>query len=395
MGLTQHRCGTGVVQQVANLLLLRGNFGRAGAGICPVRGHSNVQGDRTVGIDEKPSLQLLQQIEKVFGFRPPQHHGHAVVDTLQAMMDGRAQVFIGLGGNFAAATPDTALTQEAMRRLRLTVGINTKLNRGHIVHGREALILPCLARSDLDEQATGLQSVTVEDSMSMVHASGGLVAPPSPELKSEIAIVCGMARAALPDSGIDWDGFEGNYDLIRDKIEAVFPALFADFNTRIRQPGGFHLYNGARELTWKTSTGRANFLVYPGLAENPDPSVSGMLRMATIRSHDQYNTTVYSLNDRYRGVFGGRKVVFMNQDDMVERNIAADGLVEIESVADTDRRRLVRGFKVRPYNIPRGSVASYYPETNELLPLSHHDARSKTPSAKSIPVLIRPMSAEV
>jgi molybdopterin-dependent oxidoreductase alpha subunit len=354
-----------------------------------------VQGDRTVGIDEKPSLQLLQQIETVFGFRPPQHHGHAVVDTLQAMMDGRAQVFIGLGGNFAAATPDTALTQEAMRRLRLTVGINTKLNRGHIVHGREALILPCLARSDLDEQATGLQSVTVEDSMSMVHASGGLVAPPSPELKSEVAIVCGMARAALPDSGIDWDGFEGNYDLIRDKIEAVFPALFADFNTRIRQPGGFHLYNGARELTWKTSTGRANFLVYPGLAENPDPSVSGMLRMATIRSHDQYNTTIYSLNDRYRGVFGGRKVVFMNQADMVERNIAADAMVEIESVADTNRRRLVRGFKVRPYNIPRGSVASYYPETNDLLPLSHHDARSKTPSAKSIPVLIRPMSAEV
>jgi len=393
MGLTQHRCGTGVVQQVANLLLLRGNFGRPGAGICPVRGHSNVQGDRTVGIDEKPSAQLLLQIEKVFGFRPPQHHGHAVVDTLQAMIDGGAKVFIGLGGNFAAATPDTEVTQAAMRRLRLTVGINTKLNRGHIVHGREALILPCLARSDLDEQASGLQSVTVEDSMSMVHASGGLVAPPSRDLKSEVAIVCGMGRATLPHSGIDWDGFEGNYDLIRDKIEAVFPALFADFNARIRQPGGFHLYNGPRELTWKTATGRANFLVYPGLAENPDPSVSGMLRMATIRSHDQYNTTIYSQNDRYRGVFGGRLVVFMNQDDMAERNIAADTLVEIESVADTDRRRLVRGFKVRPYNIPRGSVATYYPETNDLLPLSHHDARSKTPSAKSIPVLIRPVTS--
>ena len=222
MGLTQHRHGTGAVQQVANLLLLRGNFGRPGAGICPVRGHSNVQGDRTVGIDEKPSAVLLQQIERVFGFRPPQHHGHAVVDALQAMIDGRAKVFIGLGGNFAAAVPETEVAHEAMRRLNLTVGINTKLNRGHIVHGQDALILPCLARSDLDEQSSGLQSVTVEDSMSMVHASGGLVEPPSRHLKSEVAIVCGMARATLAEAGIDWDALADNYDLIRDKIEAVF-----------------------------------------------------------------------------------------------------------------------------------------------------------------------------
>jgi molybdopterin-dependent oxidoreductase alpha subunit len=393
MGVTQHRHGTGIVQQIANLLLLRGNFGRPGAGICPVRGHSNVQGDRTVGIDEKPSATLLAQIEKVFGFRPPQNHGHAVVDALQAMIAGRARVFIGLGGNFAAAVPETGIAQSAMRRLDLTVGINTKLNRGHLVHGREALILPCLARSDIDEQTGGLQSVTVEDSMSMVHASGGLVTPPSPHLKSEVAIVCGMARATLPDSGIDWDGFEADYDRIRDRIEAVFPALFAQFNAKIRQPGGFHLYNGPRELTWNTATKRANFLVYPGLAEDPEATDGRALRLATIRSHDQYNTTIYSLNDRYRGVYGGRMVVFMNAEDMAERNIAAEALVEIESLADTDRRRIVTGFKVRPYNIPRGSAAAYYPETNDLLPLSHHDARSKTPSAKSIPVLIRAMQA--
>ena len=265
MGITQHHRGTETVQQIANLLLLRGNFGRPGAGICPVRGHSNVQGDRTVGIDEKPSKELLGNIEKVFGFHPPQNHGHSVVDSIKAMIDGTAEVFIGLGGNFVAATPDTEITRAAMRRLKLTVGINTKLNRGHIVHGQEALILPCLARSDIDMQASGRQSITVEDSMSMVHASSGLVEPPSPELKSEVAIVCGMARATLPDSGIDWDAFEGDYTLIRDKIEAVFPVLFADFNARLRVPGGFHLNNGPRDRIWKTANGKANFLVIEGL----------------------------------------------------------------------------------------------------------------------------------
>ncbi|CAM5775360.1 molybdopterin oxidoreductase alpha subunit [Labrys miyagiensis] len=393
MGITQHKYGTENVQQIANLLMMKGNFGRPGAGICPVRGHSNVQGDRTMGIDEKPSQVLLDQIEKVFGFHPPQHHGHAVVDALKAMMDGSAEVFIGLGGNFAAAVPDTERVREAMGRLRLTVAINTKLNRGHLVHGREALILPCLARSDIDMQAGGRQSVTVEDSMSMVHASGGLVHPPSEHLKSEVSVICGIARATLPGSGIDWDSFEGNYDLIRDKIEAVFPQLFADFNARIRVPGGFHLYSGPRERIWKTATGKANFLVIDGLCEDPSVDAPDMLRLATIRSHDQYNTTIYSLNDRYRGVFGGRMVVFMNEADMAERGIEPDGLVELESLADKEVRRTVVGFKARPYNIPRGSIASYYPETNHLMPLSYHDARSKTPSAKSIPVLVRPLAA--
>jgi molybdopterin-dependent oxidoreductase alpha subunit len=393
MGLTQHRCGTEAVQQVANLLLMRGNFGRPGAGICPVRGHSNVQGDRTVGIDEKPSAELLGQIEKVFGFRPPQHHGRSVVDSLQAMIDSQSDVFIALGGNFVAAVPDEKIVKEAMRRLKLTVAINTKLNRGHVVHGQEALILPCLARSDIDVQATGRQSITVEDSMSTVHASGGLVEPPSQDLKSEVSIVCGMARATLPGGEIDWDGFEANYNLIRDKIEAIFPKLFADFNARIGIRGGFHLYNGPQNREWKTATGRANFLVCNGVAEDPDVAEPATLRLATIRSHDQYNTTIYSLNDRYRGVFGGRMVVFMNTDDMAERHIQAESLVELESITDGGEvRRTASGFKVKPYNIPRGSIAAYYPETNNLLPLSYHDRRSKTPSAKSIPVVVRPIS---
>ena len=393
MGITQHRRGTQTVQQIANLLLMRGNFGRQGAGICPVRGHSNVQGDRTVGITEIPSAALLAQVEKVFGFRPPHHHGHSVVDSLQAMIDGSAKVFIGLGGNFVAATPDTETVRAAMRRLKLTVGINTKLNRGHIVHGEDALILPCLARSDIDVQATGRQSITVEDSMSMVHASGGLVKPPSPDLKSEIAIICGMARATLPDSGIDWDAMEADYTLIRDKIEAVYPVLFRDFNARIRQPGGFHLYNGPRELTWNTATGRANFLVAEGIIADTPVADANALLLATIRSHDQYNTTIYSLNDRYRGVFGGRMVVFMNVADMADRQIAEQDLVELESLADRNHRT-VSGFLAHAYNIPRGSIAAYYPETNELMPVSHIDPKSKTPSAKSIPVIVRPMQVQ-
>jgi molybdopterin-dependent oxidoreductase alpha subunit len=393
MGITQHRLGTQAVQQVANLLLMRGNFGRPGAGICPVRGHSNVQGDRTVGIDEKPSATFLANIEKVFGFQPPQHHGHSVVDSLQAMIDGKSKVFISLGGNFAAATPDTNITFAAMRRLRLTVCINTKLNRGHMVHGQDALILPCLARSDIDMQASGRQSVTVEDSMSMVHASSGLVEPPSPDLKSEVAIICGIARATLPNSGIGWDGFEADYSLIRDKIAAVFPTLFADFNARLKVPGGFLLTNGPRSRIWNTANGKANFLVSPGLREDDEITHPDRLLLTSIRSHEQYNTTIYSLDDRYRGVFGGRMVVFMNERDMADRGIAPEALVELEALADPATRRVASGFRVRPYSIPRGSIAAYYPETNNLMPLSLHDPRCKTPSGKCIPVLVRPMVA--
>lgn len=396
MGVTQHRLGSASVQQIANLLLMKGNMGRLGAGICPVRGHSNVQGDRTVGIDEKPKQAFLDQLEAVFKFKPPQEHGHSVVEALEAMIAGTAKVFIGLGGNFVAAVPDKYLVEAAMRKLKLTVNITTKLNRAHLVHGEKSLLLPCLARSDIDMQATGRQAVTVEDSMSSVHASAGLVEPPSPMLKSEIAIVCGMARATLDDPSIDWDGFEADYRLIRDKIAAVYPALFYDFNTRIMQKGGFYLPNGPRQRIWNTNTGKANFMVFPGIDENPPVPDEGMLRLATLRSHDQYNTTIYSLDDRYRGVFGGRMVVFMNEEDMKARGIEPDSLVELQSLADDKNTRIVTGFKARAYNIPRGSIAAYYPETNNLLPLAYHDAKSKTPSAKSIPVVARParMAAE-
>ena len=389
MGITQHRRGSEKVQQIADLLLLRGNFGRPGAGICPVRGHSNVQGDRTVGIDEKPTPAFLDQLQTVFGFDPPRAHGHNVVEAIRAMVDGRSKVFIGLGGNFVAAVPDKDIVEPAMRRLRLTVAISTKLNRGHLIHGEQALILPCLARSDIDTQSSGRQSVTVEDSMSMVHASSGLVTPPSPQLRSEVAIVCGMAKATMPDRGIDWDFYVADYNRIRHRIEAVLPHLFANFGERIRQPGGFHLTNPPRDLVWNTATGRANFLVFPGIDEDPAAPHPDALRLMTMRSHDQYNTTIYSLDDRYRGVFGGRMVAFMNEADMQARQIAPGTPVEIESLAADGKKRIVRGFSAKPHDIPAGSVGAYYPEANPLLPLDWHDSKSGTPAAKSIPVLVR------
>jgi formate dehydrogenase major subunit len=279
--------------------------------------------------------------------------------------------------------------------LRLTVAISTKLNRGHLVHGEQALILPSLARSDIDMQAGGRQSVTVEDSMSMVHASSGLVTPPSEHLRSEVAIVCGMAKATVPGSIIDWDAFVADYNGIRDKIEEVFPDLFANFNEKIRHPGGFHLTTPPRQRVWNTATGRANFLVFQGIDEDPPVSDPAMLRLATLRSHDQYNTTIYSLDDRYRGVFGGRMVVFMNEADMRTRGITEGDMVEIESLAEDGKRRVVGGFWAKPHSIPMGSIGAYYPETNPLLPLAYHDLKSGTPAAKSIPVLVRAQSAQL
>jgi molybdopterin-dependent oxidoreductase alpha subunit len=389
MGITQHRHGTENVQQIVNLLLLRGNFGRPGAGICPVRGHSNVQGDRTMGIDEKPKPEFLDQLQKVFHFDPPRTHGHTVVKAIKAMIEGRAKVFIGLGGNFVRAIPDLPVAEAAMRRLRLTVNVTTKLNRAHLVHGQQSLLLPCLARSDIDMQVSGRQAITVEDSMSTVHASSGLVQPLSDHLMSEVAIVCGMAAATLPDCGIDWNFFSADYNRIRDKIAAVFPHLFANFNARVRQPGGFHLATPPRHLVWNTATGKANFLVYAGVEEDGPEAHPDMLRLATLRSHDQYNTTLYSLDDRYRGVFGGRMVVFLNETDMQQRGIAPGDLVELESIAEDGKSRIISGFHAKPHNIPAGSVGAYYPEANPLLPLDYHDVKSGTPAAKSIPVLVR------
>jgi formate dehydrogenase major subunit len=395
MGITQHRHGSENIQQCVNLLLLRGNIGRPGTGISPVRGHSNVQGDRTVGIDEKPTEAYLDQLAKVFKFEPPRAHGHGVVTSIEAMMRGEVRVFLAMGGNFVAAVPDTPVAAAAMRSVALTVGVNTKLNRGHLIHGKEALILPCRARSELDEQSGVLQSVTVEDSMSFVHASGGLLEPASPDLMSEVAIVCGMAKAIFPDrhTHIDWDGYVADYDRIRDDIEAVYPTLFRDFNRRVRQPGGFRLHNPASERVWKTKSGRANFLVFKGVAEDAarrdEPAA---LRLATLRSHDQYNTTIYSNNDRYRGITGTRMVVLMNEADMIERGIRPGGKVRLRTISTDATLRMVENLTAIKYDIPRGSIGAYYPETNALLPLYHHDELAETPAAKSIPVLAEAMN---
>jgi molybdopterin-dependent oxidoreductase alpha subunit len=385
MGITQHLRGTQSVQQIVNLLLLRGNIGRPGAGALPVRGHSNVQGDRTVGITEKPSAEFLDRLQQVFGFAPPRAWGHDVVGTIESMVRGDAKVFIGMGGNFVAATPDTEITKDAMRRLVLTVAVSTKLNRGHLVHGKKALILPCLARSEVDVQENGPQVVTVEDSTCIVQSSGGRNRPASPHLLSEPAIVAGIAQATLPGSHVDWTGLISDYDRIREKIEAVFP-IFRDFNKRIRKPGGFHLTSTARERIWMTPTGKANFMVLSGLEEDSRRNDPDGLWLTTIRSHDQYNTTIYGLDDRYRGVFGQRRVVFVSNEEMAKRKLAANDLVDLQTISTDNVERVARGFKVVPYAMPSGCCASYYPETNGLVPLYSRDDTSHTPSFKAIRV---------
>lgn len=386
MGITQHRHGARNVQQLANLCLLRGNIGREGAGLCPVRGHSNVQGDRTVGITEIPAPDFLDRLEKRFGFKPPAAHGHNVVTALRAMIDGTARVFFGMGGNIVGAIPDWQQTHDAFRRLDLTAHVSTKLNRSHLVHGRAALIFPCLGRTEIDVQATGPQSITVEDSMSMVHASLGMNAPASDHLRSEPAIVAGIARATLGDrSVVDWEGLIGDYDRIRDAIEDVFP-IFQAYNARIRAPGGFHLTSPARERIWATPGGRANFLTYPGLCEDPDPPDADMLWLTSVRSHDQYNTTIYSLSDRYRGVYGQRDVLFLNREEIDKRGFAPDDRVDLIAVADDGIERRVRNFRLVPYAFPDRSCAAYYPETNPLVALQAHDPLSFTPSYKGIAI---------
>ncbi|QEL26932.1 FdhF/YdeP family oxidoreductase (plasmid) [Bosea sp. F3-2] len=388
MGITQHRHGTQNVQQIANLALLRGNVGRAGSGICPVRGHSNVQGDRTVGITEIPTPEFLDRLKARFGFEPPRAHGHNVVTALESMVRGEARVFIGLGGNFAAAIPDWQLTQDAMRKLDLTVHISTKLNRSHLVHGREALILPCLGRTETDIQLGGPQSITVEDSMSMVHASTGHNVPASDHLRSEPAIIAGMARATLAArSKVAWEKLIGDYSLIREDIEAVFP-MFQGYNARIREPGGFHLTSLARERVWATSTARANLIVHEGLGEDPALGDPDALWLTSVRSHDQYNTTLYSLSDRYRGVYGQRDVIFLNEREMQKRGLSADDRVDIVTLSTDGMERAVRGFRVVAYAFPDGGCAAYYPETNPLVPLYAHDPQSFTPSSKAVPVRI-------
>ncbi|WP_414615843.1 FdhF/YdeP family oxidoreductase [Stenotrophomonas geniculata] len=395
MGLTQHQYGSRLLQQVANLLMLRGNFGKPGAGIGPIRGHSNVQGDRTVGIDEKPKPAYLDRVQQVFGFDPPREHGHHVVESIEAMLDGSARVFIGLGGNFIHAVPDTPRAYEAMRGLDLTVGIATKLNRGHLVHGRDALILPVVARSGRIVTPAGEQFVTIEDAMSNVTASRGVLEPVSTEVLPEVEIVCRMAMAALPHSKVDWARCMHDYAPIRDLIAAVYPEIYTGFNERIQQPHGFHLDIPPRRRVWPTPNGKANILVMPGLDVDDPVHDPDMLRLATVRSHDQYNTTIYSYNDRYRGVYNDRMVLFMNIEDRLARGLQKEALVSLETISGDGVQRRIEGLTVLDYPMPRGALAGYYPELNPLLPLDYYDRISGTPAAKSIPVRVQAMAAAI
>jgi molybdopterin-dependent oxidoreductase alpha subunit len=386
MGLTQHKNAVGNIQEVVNLLLLRGNIGRPGAGACPVRGHSNVQGDRTMGIYEKPSLSFLERLGNAFRFDPPRHHGFDVVAAIEAMHEGRAHVFLAVGGNFHSASPDTAYTAEALRRCRLTAHVATKLNRSHLVTGKRALLLPTLGRTDRDDQKAGAQFVTVEDSMSVVHTSRGGLAPPSKELRSEPAIVAGIARATLgADPAIDWEGMAADYDRVRDRIAEVV-AGFEDFNRRVRVPGGFVLPNGARERRFDTTTGKARFTVQPVPRIDLAP---GQLLMMTIRSHDQYNTTIYGLDDRYRGVYQERRVVFMNRLDVDEMGLVEGQVVDLVGEHRGEKRVAPR-FIIVPYDIPRRCLATYFPEANVLVPLDDFADESRTPASKSVVVRVVP-----
>lgn len=397
MGLTQHTHAVATIGEAVNLLLLRGMIGKPGAGVCPVRGHSNVQGDRTMGIWEKMPEQFLAALDREFGISSPRKHGYDTVAAIRAMRDGQAKVFVGMGGNFASATPDTAVTEAALRSCALTVQISTKLNRSHLVHGDTALILPTLGRTDRDIRDGRKQVVSVEDSMSMVHLSRGGLQPPSDQVRSEVEIVCRLARTVLGEQHpVGWERFAADYDTIRDAIAAVVPGC-ADYNRRVRAPDGFQLPHPPRDSReFRTSTGRANFAVNP-LQWVPVPA--GRLVLQTLRSHDQYNTTIYGLDDRYRGVKGGRRVVFVNPDD-----IEALGLTEGERVdlvsewADAESRlqeRRAKDFLVVPYSTPVGNAAAYYPETNPLIPLDHTAEKSNTPVSKAVIVRLEPAGLAV
>ncbi|WP_316383204.1 FdhF/YdeP family oxidoreductase [Enterobacter mori] len=393
MGITQHNKGTANVRLIADVLLLRVNIGKPGAGICPLRGHSNVQGNRTVGISEKPTPAFLNRLKDVFGFEPPSHHGHDAVQATQAMIDGRAKALICLGGNFAVAMPDHERGFPAMGNLDLSVHVGTKLNRTHLLVGKETFIFPCLGRTELDIQATGRQSITVEDSMSMVHASSGKLKPASPLLRSEPAIVAGLAKATLPETRVDWLTLVEDYDRIRDLIEQTIPG-FEDYNARIRVPGGFRMPLLPTQRIWPTATGKAMFSVFEGVHENASGEGEHVLRLITLRSHDQYNTTIYALDDRYRGVFGRRDVLFMNEDDMAQSGLEHGDRVDIETALPGSVQRL-EDITVVAYSIAPGSVGAYYPEANVLVPLDYLDKDSGTPSYKSVPVRITLRSKEI
>jgi molybdopterin-dependent oxidoreductase alpha subunit len=396
MGLTQHKHAVRTIQMLSNLMMMRGHIGRRGAGLCPVRGHSNVQGDRTMGIEEKPSQAFLDRLQQVFGFEPPRAHGYDVVESIQAMLDGHVKVFFGMGGNFAMATPDTPITFDALRACDLTVSVATKLNRSHLVIGKEALLLPTLGRTEIDLQNGVPQGVTVEDSMSMVHLSYGMNQPASNNLLSETAIVARMAHATLGSGKVDWLALGADYARIRDLVEQVFDD-FHDFNARLAKPGGFHLKVASREREWRTASGKAQFVPHAIDADTPIHRARALhgerlMTLMTMRSHDQYNTTIYGPDDRYRGVFGLRRVVFINRDDLTMLGLANGQLVDITSVWEDDVTRRAERFLLVEYDIPRGCLGAYYPETNGLVPLHSTADGAGTPTSKSIPVLLQPSS---
>ncbi|MYM64958.1 FdhF/YdeP family oxidoreductase [Pseudomaricurvus sp. HS19] len=393
MGITQHYHSVPTIHELVNWMALGGHIGRPGAGLCPVRGHSNVQGDRTMGINERPGEAFLAAQDQQFGFESPRRHGHSTVEAIAAMRDGHSKVFIGLGGNFAAATPDTPLTEQALANCQLTVHISTKLNRSHLATGREALILPCLGRTDIDLQASGSQKVTVEDSFSMVHASEGLLQPLADTMRSEPAIIAGIAKATLGSFPLDWSELVADYDRIRDLIAATIPG-FENFNQRLQHPGGFYLGNEARERHWLTSSGKLEMHSHPlpdhvvpvNAASQMQPTT---LILQTLRSHDQYNTTIYGLEDRYRGISGERQVLFIHPEDIRRLGFDAGDKVDIRSLWDDGQTREIYGFTLVPYDIPAGNIAAYYPETNPLVPLASHPGDSRTPTSKSIAVELR------
>jgi molybdopterin-dependent oxidoreductase alpha subunit len=385
MGLTQHRNAVANIQEIVNLMLLRGQIGKPGAGLCPVRGHSNVQGDRTVGIWERPPAAFLDRLGAEFAFEPPRNHGFDTVKSIHAMHERQAKVFFALGGNFLSATPDTNYTAEALRRCRLTAQVSTKLNRSHLTTGERALILPCLGRTEIDEQASGPQFVTTENSMAVVQISRGSLEPASPELLSEPQIVARLAKVTFEHrTTVDWEQLASNYDLIRDRIERVVPG-FENYNTRVREPGGFYLPNAARERVFNTSTGKANFTVH----ELPQHELAqDQFLMMTIRSHDQFNTSIYTENDRYRGISDGRRVVFLNQKDIETAGLHARQVVDLVSHFNGEER-VAPKFAIVPYDIPRGCAATYFPEANVLVPVGSVAEKSNTPASKSVVISIR------
>jgi molybdopterin-dependent oxidoreductase alpha subunit len=389
MGLTQHVHGSQSLQTIVNLMLMRGNIGRQGAGINPVRGHSNVQGQRTVGISEKPELVPLDKIAEQFGFEPPREKGHTTVDACEGIKDGSVRGFVSLGGNLVRAVPDRDVMEPAWRTLDLTVFIATKLNRSHLVHGRASWILPCLARPEQDIQASGPQSVTIEDSFSHIYGSNGRRTPAADTLKSELAIVGGIAQALLPPNPkMPWQAWIDDYALVRDQIAETYNEQFHDMNARMWEPGGFYRGNKAHDRIWETESGKAEFTTPSVLSALGVGAAEGRFHLITMRSNDQFNTTIYGFDDRLRGLSGSRMVLLINPEDMARQGLAEDDVVSLVTDTGDTVRRVVEGLKVTPFDLPDGCVGGYYPEMDALLPLWYHDQASKTPAAKGVPVRI-------